>query len=174
MISDWVSYFEGSQKYQECPFSVKTMYLVTYLRQLNVTKSEAGRRLIAAETMLATRAEEKKLSDSQGALCTDMEIDEKIEYWEASSERSRWDKNKKVDNFLELSDQTLFNPDIKIPEDVKKTSRFKQREKKYLLALSDKIYLKEITQFPSTLKIQMNIKKDTRSMSLATWKKILP
>ena len=138
VISDWVSYFEGSQKYQECPFSVKTMYLVTYLRHLNVTKSEAGRRLIAAETMLATRADDKILSDSQGALCTDMDIDEEIEWWEASSERSKWDKNKKVDNFLELSDQTLFNPDIKIPEDVKKSTRFKQREKKYLLALSDK------------------------------------
>ena len=78
------------------------------------------------------------MSDSQGALCTDMDIDEEIEWWEASSERSKWDKNKKVDNFLELSDQTLFNPDIKIPEDVKKSTRFKQREKKYLLALSDK------------------------------------
>ena len=138
VISDWVLHFEGNPKYEGTFFSVKNMYLVTYLKPLNVTRSEAGKRLIAVEAMLATRAQEKQLSDSQGVLFTDMEIDEEIDWEDSSSERSRWDKNKKVDNFMELSDQKLFNAGIKIPEDVKKTTRFKQREKKYFLSLSDK------------------------------------
>ena len=142
VISDWVSHFLGNKKYEEAPFSHKIKYLVPYLKPLNVNRNEAGQRLITAETRLAADAQLRDLADRQSTFCTDMDIDEvvdeEVDVDKESSKHSRWDRAKKVDNFLELSDQRLFNVDIKIPDDVKASKRFKQREKRYFLAMSDK------------------------------------
>ena len=138
VIKDWVLYFDNKEKYDETPWYNKTKYLVRYMEPLKVGKSVAKTKLIEIETSLAVEAESDELTNSQNINCSDMEIDKEVNSDKSRTERSRWDKFKNVENTLELNDKELFGGNIEIPEEVRKSIRYKQREKAYYLDMPSK------------------------------------
>ena len=137
VIAEWVKHFENSEKYEGAPWGQKIKYLVWYLEPLKVSRSVAKSKLIAVETMLAEEAQKTELTDSQNALCTDMDIDRAGDGEQTRSDRSRWEKFKEVEQVLKLADDELFEGDRVVPQEVKQAIRYKQREKQYYLAKSD-------------------------------------
>ena len=168
VISNWVEHFNGSELYERAPWHNKTSYLMIYLKPLNITRTEAGQRLIAIEKKLVVEAQDKKLSDSQNMIENDMEIDtgpvdlqispeqsfedSPEQSPERSSDRSRWHKYKEVETFLKLSDEELFDGNIEIPDHVVAATRFKKREMQFLLAKTDVELFEQDKYIPSYTK----------------------
>lgn len=157
MIEDWVRHFEGNEKYQHTPWANKTRYLFTHLEHLNVSKRDAQKQLIEIETKVAEEVEENEIIQSQNSLSQEMDV-EKDESDKQESVRSRWGKDQEIKKLMELDDQQLFEGGQEIPENVKSSNRYKQREKMHYLSLSDNDLFERYDEIPPYTKISTEFK----------------
>ena len=130
VITDWVKFFEDKDRYRSTPWSVKSTYLIIYMKPLGVGYQTAKTKLLDIERLIA----EGELLETQNE---EMEIDYdevKDFMWAAMT---RYEKDKEVDKWLALSDEKLFDGELKCLESVKKTRRYIERAKIYYLSLSD-------------------------------------
>ena len=123
VISDWVSHFEDSERYQNTRWSVKTRYLQRYLKPLGVGMQVAKAKLIEMERKLA---EER---DNIEIVSEEMEVDVS-----PGPESTRWAKDCFIKNCLELTDEELFVEAREIPDYVVNSTKYKKREKDFFLA----------------------------------------
>ena len=136
VIEKWVRHFEDKDKYENTRWSVKTMYLRLYLEPLHVGRKEVQQMLIGIERRLASEMEENELTESQNMLMSNMEV-QTTESDKKESETSKWGKEQKVRKWMEYTDLELFEGVLDIPDEVKQSNRYKQREKLYYLSLTD-------------------------------------
>lgn len=136
VIEKWVRHFVDKEKYENTPWGRKTKYLKTYLEPLYVGRSEAQQKLIEIETRVASEIEDNELTESQNNLMGDMEVETK-DSDKKESETSKWGKDQQIRKWMEFTDLELFEGGLETPDDVKQSTRYKQREKLYYLSLTD-------------------------------------
>ena len=130
VITDWVKFFKDKDRYRSTPWSVKSTYLIIYMKPLGVGYQTAKTKLLDIERLIA----EGELLETKNE---EMEIDYdevKDFMWAAMN---HYEKDKEVDKWLALSDDKLFDGELKCLESVKKTRRYIERAKIYYLGLSD-------------------------------------
>ena len=137
VIRDWVKYFANKDKYQNTPWSVRTRYLVRFLKPLGVGMQVAKEKLIKVEKMLAEEADDFEIVDE------DMDV-EVI----PGPESSWYLKDKYIKEGLELSDYELFESGRDIPDYVTDNKNYKKRETEYFLAMSDEELFKRYEHVP--------------------------
>ena len=139
VIEDWIRHhFDNNrEKYRNTQWAHKTNYLVQYLRPLGVARSEATKRLIKTETKLEEDIRNNEVSESQDLLSMDMDIETEKILGLPWDEMSRSKQEQEIVHWMTFSDVELFDSDKDVREEVKRSSRYKQREKAFFLAMSD-------------------------------------
>ena len=137
VIEDWIRHFDNDEKYQNATWSNKTIYLVRYLQPLGVANAVAKEKLMEIERKLAKESGSNELTNSQNLLSQEMDIEAQEDKDLTWDQMSRWAKDQETEKWMDLSDKELFEDGMEIKEEVKKTTRFKNREKTYFLAKSD-------------------------------------
>ena len=126
IIIDWVRHLEDKARYQNTPWSVKTRYLKRYLKPLGVGTQVAKEKLILIQRKLAEE------NDAVQIISEEMEVDVT-----PGPESTQWAKDCYVRDCLVLTDQRLFERARDLPKYVINSTKYKQTEKDYFLAMPD-------------------------------------
>ena len=164
-IEAWVNHFNNSNMYHETYFAHKIIYLRQHLKDLSVEKGEMKRILIQVEKKLAKETEEENLTHSQNLLGGEMDVDvDTVEtvVEDHGDEKSRWDREKELEEVLNLSDRDVFDSELEIDEEIKQARKFKQREKSYFLSKSDEELFAVYDKIPSHIKRNEEFKERHR------------
>ena len=154
-VQDWVASFKDNEKYENTYLADKTKFLVWHLRSLKVNYKEAYKLLVETET-------EKKNDDSEeednrggneekGVECSEEEFTETDDMMETtdmmeiegegSDDMIEFEDNKSdkrvvvefvVKRYMGKTDQELFEHDIEVPDEVKKSGQYKKRRHNYI------------------------------------------